>query len=130
MLERACSGEASNGGIDRATEWPKMSLCVLCAQPALGRGDVCAYHLDGHADDWATGNRIMCDFLSPDKLMQDWVTIERGIKTWLRSGHLKNIIVEFFKPGAAVASARWEFPIGYDGTGVHDDMWLDKSYLR
>ena len=68
--------------------------------------------------------------LSPEKLMQDWSTIERGIKTWLRSGHLKNIIVEFFKPGATAASARWEFPIGYDGTGVHDDMWLDKSYLR
>jgi hypothetical protein len=67
---------------------------------------------------------------SPDKLMQDWDTIEQGIKTWLRSGHLKNVIVEFFKPGASVASARWEFPIGYVGTGVHDDMWLDKSYLR
>jgi hypothetical protein len=40
-----------------------MSLRVLCAQPALGRDDVCAYHLDGHVDDWATGNRIMCDFL-------------------------------------------------------------------
>jgi hypothetical protein len=68
--------------------------------------------------------------ISPDKLMQDWTTIERGIRTWLQSGHLTNIIVEFFRPGATVASARWEFPIGYDGTGVHEDMWLDKSYLR
>lgn len=68
--------------------------------------------------------------LSPDKLMQDWETIERGIQTWLRSGHLNNIVVEFFKPGASVASARWEFPIGYAGSGVDDDMWLDKSYLR
>ena len=40
-----------------------MSLCVVCAQPALGRDDVCAYHLGGHGDDWATGNRIMCHFL-------------------------------------------------------------------
>jgi hypothetical protein len=38
--------------------------------------------------------------------------------------------VEFFKPGASEASARWEFPVGYTGSGVDDDMWLDKSYLR
>ena len=48
----------------------------------------------------------------------------------LRSGHLTTIVVEFYRPGASFASARWEFPIGYSGSGVDDDMWLDKSYLR
>lgn len=68
--------------------------------------------------------------ISPDKLVQDWGTIEKGIHAWLRSGHLNNIVVEFFKPGASASSARWEFPIGYAGSGVDDDMWLDKNYLR
>jgi hypothetical protein len=68
--------------------------------------------------------------ISPEKLMQDWDTIERGIQTWLHSQHLNNIVVEFFKPGASESSARWEFPIGYTGSGVNDDMWLDKNYLR
>ena len=68
--------------------------------------------------------------LSPNKLMQEWETIERGIQTWLRSGHLKNIVVEFFKPWTSTAAARWEFPVRYIGSGVDDDMWLDKSYLR
>ena len=68
--------------------------------------------------------------LSPNKLVQDWETIERGIQIWLRSGHLNNIVVEFFRPGWAEASARWEFPVGYTGSGVDDDMWLDKAYLR
>ena len=68
--------------------------------------------------------------LSPDKLMQDWETIERGIRTWLESGHLMRILVEFLKPGATEVSALWEFPIAYSGSGVDDDMWLDKSYLR
>jgi hypothetical protein len=68
--------------------------------------------------------------ISPDKLVQDWDAIGRGIQTWLQSGHLENIVVEFFKPGASEASARWEFPIGYEGSGVTDDMWLDKNYLR
>lgn len=68
--------------------------------------------------------------ISPHKLMQDWETIELGIRTWLRTGHLRNIVVEFYKPGALVASARWEFPIDYTGSGVDDDMWMDKAYLR
>ena len=68
--------------------------------------------------------------ISPHKLMQDWSTIERGIRTWLESGHLMNVVVEFFRPGASTASARWEIPIGYDGSGIDDDMWLDKNYLR
>jgi HORMA domain-containing protein len=68
--------------------------------------------------------------ISPDQLMQDWETIECGIKTWLQSGHLNKVVVEFFKPGASEASARWEFPIGYTGSGVDDDMWLDRNYLR
>jgi hypothetical protein len=40
-----------------------MSVCVQCAQPALGPDNFCAYHTSGHGDDWATGNRVMCDFL-------------------------------------------------------------------
>ena len=40
-----------------------MSLCVVCAQPTLGDTDVCVFHLYGQGDDWAAGNRIMCDFL-------------------------------------------------------------------
>ena len=40
-----------------------MSLCVLCAQPTLTDGDLCVYHLYPHGDDWAAGNRIMCDFV-------------------------------------------------------------------
>src|ERR1700716_456855 len=68
--------------------------------------------------------------LSPDKLMQDWETIERGIHTWLGSRHLTRIVIEFFRLGASEAAARWEFPIGYTGSGVDDDMWLDKNYLR
>ncbi len=40
-----------------------MSLCVVCAQPTLGDTDVCVFHLYGQGDDWASGNRIMCDFL-------------------------------------------------------------------
>ncbi len=62
--------------------------------------------------------------------MQDWPVVENGIQTWLYSRHLQSIVVEFFKRGASTASARWDFPLGYVGLGVNDDMWPDKAYLR
>lgn len=68
--------------------------------------------------------------LSPDKLMNDRETLARGITTWLQSGHLTDVVVEFYKPGGTTAEARWEFPVGYTASGIEDDMWLDKTYLR
>lgn len=69
--------------------------------------------------------------LSPEKLLtRDWETVERGIREWLFSGHLSKIVVEFFRPGASIVSTRWDIPIGYAGSGVEDDMWLDRAYLR
>jgi hypothetical protein len=40
-----------------------MAVCVQCAQPVIGPGEFCAYHTFSQGDDWAAGNRIMCDFL-------------------------------------------------------------------
>lgn len=68
--------------------------------------------------------------LCPDKLMDDWDDIGRGVRTWLESRDLEKIIIEFYPPGSDTASARWDFPISYTGVGVDDDMWLDKNYLR
>ena len=68
--------------------------------------------------------------LDPCYMMQEWSIIERGIQTWLESGHLNKIVIEFYNPKNYVLSARWDFPIRYIGSGVEDDMWLDKKYLR
>jgi hypothetical protein len=40
-----------------------MSLCVICGYPTLTDGDVCSHHTASLGDDWAAGNRLMCDFL-------------------------------------------------------------------
>ena len=40
-----------------------MSLCAFCGQPVGDGGDLCGYHALGDGGDWATGNRIMCDFI-------------------------------------------------------------------
>ena len=39
-----------------------MSLCAYCGHPTAGLW--CDYHANTpDGDDWATGNRIMCDFV-------------------------------------------------------------------
>jgi len=46
-----------------------MSICAQCGFLTDSPEELCAYHVGGHGysapggDDWATGNRIMCDFL-------------------------------------------------------------------
>ena len=65
--------------------------------------------------------------LNPEKLLlQDWETIERGIRSWLLSGHLNAIVVEFFRPGVSLASARWDVPIRYVGSGAMTICGLTK----
>jgi hypothetical protein len=40
-----------------------MNRCMLCGEPTLGAEGLCTYHTRFQRDDWATGNRIICDFL-------------------------------------------------------------------
>jgi hypothetical protein len=40
-----------------------MSVCTLCGHPAFNGDGLCSYHFAATGDDWAAGNRIMCDFL-------------------------------------------------------------------
>ena len=58
----------------------------------------------------------------------DWV--DRAVRTWLESGHLRTIIIEFYRPWSNNAEARWDFPIRFDGSGVEDEMWVDRAFLE
>jgi hypothetical protein len=40
-----------------------MSLCVQCGQSTFGGESLCAYHSASYGEEWARGNRLMCDFL-------------------------------------------------------------------
>jgi hypothetical protein len=40
-----------------------VSLCAQCGEHTFGSAGLCTYHDSGHGDNWAAGNRIMCDFL-------------------------------------------------------------------
>jgi hypothetical protein len=50
-------------GRSESTGAPTMSLCALCGGPSYGADALCLHHLHAGTDDWATGNRIICDFI-------------------------------------------------------------------
>lgn len=79
------------GWIDQTIRFPAMSLCASCGQPVNDQGELCAYHTFGGGEDWATGNRIMCDF------------IHRGIVS-LAPRELTDISIEVLELEAAQAA--------------------------
>ena len=68
--------------------------------------------------------------LDPQKLIDAWSEwVDRAARTWLESGHLTTIVIEFYYPGSSSAVARWDFPIRYDGNGA-DEMWVDRVFFE
>ena len=67
-----------------------MSLCAYCGQATSDDRGFCAYHAFGDGD-WATSNRIMCDF------------IHRGIVS-LAPRQLTDTSIEVLGPEAALAA--------------------------
>jgi hypothetical protein len=69
--------------------------------------------------------------LDPALLREQWEVLERGTAAWLRSGHLKGLILEVYDPGRPAGDdhvGRFDFHIDYgyypDGDG---DLWLDSD---
>ena len=54
--------EGSDGRRELAAP-PAMSLCALCGGPSFRTDALCSHHLHAGDDDWATSNRVMCDFI-------------------------------------------------------------------
>lgn len=68
--------------------------------------------------------------LSPEKLVDDWAIVGNAARTWLESGWLTTVTIEFHKPGSRDLQLRWDFPITYAGSGVDDEMWVDRQHLQ
>jgi hypothetical protein len=68
--------------------------------------------------------------LDPTKLVDDWQILGRATQTWLQSGHLYQVTIEFFLPTPSKLVGRWDFPVTYDGSGVDSDMWVAREHVR
>ena len=73
---------------------------------------------------------VLAAGLSPQDIADDWKIVGVAARTWLESGHLRQVILEFFKPGSDRLELRWDFDVDYDGSGADDDMWVDREHLR
>lgn len=68
--------------------------------------------------------------LDPQGVVDAWSEwVDCAARTWLESGHLLAITIEFYWLGSDVALARWDFPIRYDGNGA-DEMWVDRPFFE
>lgn len=68
--------------------------------------------------------------LDPQGVVDAWSEwVDRAARFWLDTGDLTGIVIEFYRPGSDTASARWDFPIRYDGNGV-DEMWVDRTFFE
>lgn len=68
--------------------------------------------------------------LAPTWLVSFWSPLELGIMTWLRSGHLQQVILEVYTPNNQPVG-RFDFTIDYgyyvDGDG---ELWLDPATVE
>ena len=58
-----------------------MSLCALCGLTVPDGAGVCAHHQNGD-DDWASTNRIMCDFVHRQRVPSRLGPRERDDDFW------------------------------------------------
>lgn len=67
--------------------------------------------------------------LDPGKLTDQWGLLERGISTWLRSQHLKQVTLEVYNPKTDALVTRWDLDVVY-GYGSDDTFWADTDSIR
>ena len=68
--------------------------------------------------------------LDPNKISDDWETLERGIRTWLDSKHLERIVLEVYNPSTDALIGRWDIDIAYDWNGDSGRFWVDTDQIK
>jgi len=69
--------------------------------------------------------------LSTERMRRQWEVLERGVATWLASGHLQALTLEVFDPGKPADAdlvGRFDFTLDYDYYSDGDgELWLDSD---
>lgn len=68
--------------------------------------------------------------LNPAKLVNDWASISRAIKTWIESGHLERVKLEVFNPTTNALILRWDLDIVYTWSDGDGSFYTDTEQLR
>lgn len=68
--------------------------------------------------------------LDPGKFSGDWEVNQRGLRTWLDSGHLESVILEIYHPITDALITRWDISIEYRWTSGDGSFWTDTDQLK
>lgn len=75
-------------------------------------------------------NILLHSGLDPARLAADYNVLQRGITTWIESGHLRKIVLEVFSPSTDKLVGRWDVHISYEWTGGDGQFWTDTEMIR
>jgi hypothetical protein len=64
--------------------------------------------------------------LDTGRIAREWDVLDRGVSTWVGSGHLKELVLEVFDPtrGAKLVG-RFDFTLDYTYGAGDGELWLD-----
>lgn len=68
--------------------------------------------------------------LDPSQLADNWPVLHRGIRTWIESGHLEQVVLEVFNPATNALVGRWDVRVSYEYTGGDGHFWTDTDAIR
>lgn len=68
--------------------------------------------------------------LNPEKLITEWDSNQRAIRTWIDSGHLERVKLEIFDPSTNGLIVRWDIDIVYSTGGGDGTFYTDTEQLK
>jgi len=68
--------------------------------------------------------------LDPGRLVADWETNMRALKTWLGTGDLERVVLEVFNPKTGALIVRWDVDVAYNWSSGDGSFWTDTEQLK
>lgn len=68
--------------------------------------------------------------LNPERFAQHWPTYTLGVKTWLETGDLQEVLLEIYEPGTNALITRWDIRIAYGAVSGDGAFWTDTDQLK
>lgn len=68
--------------------------------------------------------------LDPSRLVADWETNMRALKTWLGTGDLERVVLEVFNPRTGALIVRWDIDVVYNWSSGDGSFWTDTEQLK
>ncbi len=68
--------------------------------------------------------------LNPEKIADQWASIQRALTAWMESKHLEKVILEVYSPTTQALVVRWDLEIEYGWSDGSGRFWVDTEQLK